>query len=258
MRGAVVFQPAVEFGDFLGRMLEKVVTGKRRRLMRRRKERGQDRAHGIRPRDLNHRRDVRLDVFRQHRTAIAADVIRSRKDNDGARPQRDDVLPEAKKHLRRRLRADPAIDGGLAGEMLFEIPAFGDGISEKDDAVFARARRLERGVGGAVARQGAVIVHDRLQPRLAPCLKLLLEGRCKLAGHGALAAMPSWPAHGTVTTMAVFRCGMDVSAGAVVLPCFIPLSAAKRKVSGKALVNSARIDQRSAPPHPTLPSGRAA
>ena len=52
--------------------------------------------------------------------------------------QVDDVGAEANQHLGRSLSADAAIDVGLAGEGLVELPDVGDGVAHEDDAVLTR------------------------------------------------------------------------------------------------------------------------
>ena len=70
------------------------------------------------------------------------------------------ILAEAHQHLRRGLPADAAVEVGLAGERVFELPDIGDGISEEDDAVLSGRGRLEGGVGVAVAGELAVVVGE--------------------------------------------------------------------------------------------------
>ncbi len=176
--GAIVFQPAIQGADLLRGMLEQVEPRDERAFMRGRQKRAENDAHAIGPRDFRHRCAVRFDVLKPHGSGVAADIVDAGEDDGGAGPQADDILPEPDQHLRGGLAADAAVDAGPGGEILFEVPSFRNGIPEKDDTLFARLRRLERGVGFAVTRQFAEILHQRFRPRPAPRLKIVLE-----AGH---------------------------------------------------------------------------
>ena len=74
------------------------------------------------------------------------------------------ILAEAHQHLRRGLPADAAVEVGLAGKVVLELPNVGDGIAEEDNAVFAGRGRLEGGVGVAVAGELAVVVSEDGNP----------------------------------------------------------------------------------------------
>src|SRR6185312_3699364 len=77
---------------------------------------------------------------------------------------------------------DAAVEVGLAGERVFELPDIGDGISEEDYAVLLGRGRLEGGVGVAVAGQLAVVVGEDRNARGA----VLIETGEARGGNGGL------------------------------------------------------------------------
>ncbi len=72
--------------------------------------------------------------------------------------------------MRCGLASDATVDVGLAGKIFVEVPQFGDGVAEEDDAVLAERRRFEGGVGGAIAAEFAEIVAQRSRLRFAVSL----------------------------------------------------------------------------------------
>ncbi|MGB5153889.1 MAG: hypothetical protein WBN74_09600 [Candidatus Sulfotelmatobacter sp.] len=66
------------------------------------------------------------------------------------------------------------------------MPDVGDGVAEEDYAILARRRRLEGGVGGAVAAEFAEIVAQRGLLGVAVFLQGLVrgEGWSRLLGPG--------------------------------------------------------------------------
>ena len=112
----------------------------------------------IRPRQLRQRGIVGLDVFETHGSGVSGDVVGAGQNDHHLRMQVNHILAEADQHLRRGLSADAAVQVRLAGEIVLELPDVGDGIAEKDDAVFAGRGRLEGGVGVTVAGELAEVV----------------------------------------------------------------------------------------------------
>ena len=97
----------------------------------------------IRPRQFRQGSIVGLDVFEAHGPGVSGNVIGAGQNDNHFGMQIDHILAEADQHLRRGLPADAAVEVGLAGEIVLELPDVGDGIAEEDDAVLARRRRLE-------------------------------------------------------------------------------------------------------------------
>jgi hypothetical protein len=93
-----------------------------------------------------------------HGAGVACDVVGAGKNDDHFRLEVEHILAEAHQHLRRGLPADAPVEVRLAGEVVAEFPAIGDGIAEEHDAVLGGRRRLESSVGVAVACELTVIV----------------------------------------------------------------------------------------------------
>ncbi len=72
----------------------------------------------------------------------------------------DHVLAKADQHLRSSLSSDAAVDVRLAGKVLVNAPQIGDGVAEEDNAILSGCRRLEGGVGFAIACELAKIVGE--------------------------------------------------------------------------------------------------
>ena len=114
----------------------------------------------IGPRQFRQGGIVGLDVFQAHGAGVSGNVVGAGQNDHHFGMQVDYILAEAHQHLRRGLSADAAVEVGLAGEIVFELPDVGDGIAEEDDAVLAGRGRLEGGVGVAVAGELAVVVGE--------------------------------------------------------------------------------------------------
>src|SRR5580704_2327585 len=170
--GGVVLDPAIEFEDLCGRTergkhlraLGVVVHGEHRR---------QYDMHAVDAREFCHGLQVAFDLSQRHRTRVPGDVVSTGKNDDGFGPQIDDVRPEANQHLRRSLSANAAIDVGLAGEVLLELPDVGDRVAHENDACLIFRRGSELGVGFAIATEVAEVVHPKLDQTLAVLLEVL-------------------------------------------------------------------------------------
>ena len=92
--------------------------------------------------EVGERRVVRFDIFKAHGAGVAGNVVGSGENDNHLGMKINHVLAEADEHLRRGLASDAAVEVGLAGKILVEMPDVGDGVAEEDDAVLARRGRL--------------------------------------------------------------------------------------------------------------------
>ena len=129
--------------------------------------------------EVGHGGEVVLNLVEGFGAGVAGDVVGSGEDDDGFGLKVDDVLAEAEEHLRGGLAADAAVDVGLAGKVLVEVPALGDGVAHEDDALFTGRGRAEFGVGIAeVGEPGEVTEHEGVV--LTPVGVVGVAGRRKL------------------------------------------------------------------------------
>ena len=138
------------------------------------------------PGQLRHRRVVGFDLLQRHRSRVARNIIRPRQNYQHRRLQVDHVLAEPDKHLWRCLSANSAIDVRLAGEVLVQRPAIGNGISKEHHALFSGSGRFELRIGIAVARQFTEIVPQLGVPRAAPSFAGLNRAFHHLWRHGLI------------------------------------------------------------------------
>src|SRR5579864_7279223 len=68
------------------------------------------------------------------------------------------ILAKAHQHLRGGLAVNAAVDVGLAGKIVRQLPVVRDGVAEKYDSILVRGGSFERGVGVAVSCQFAEVV----------------------------------------------------------------------------------------------------
>ena len=131
---------------------------------------------------FGHGFQVAFDLGQRHRAGIAGDVIGAGENDDDLWVEVDDVRTKANEHLRCGLPADAAVNVGLAGERLVELPDVGDGVAHEDDAVFVGVAQAKLGVGLTIAAEIAEIIHPLLDESLAILLKVLHGFDCFVAG----------------------------------------------------------------------------
>ncbi len=95
-----------------------------------------------------------------HGPGIAGDIVGPREDDDDLGLQIDHILAEAHQHLRRGLPSNAAVHVRLARKIFVEVPDVGDRVAEKHNAVLPGRRRLQRGIGVAVALQLAIVIGE--------------------------------------------------------------------------------------------------
>src|SRR4029077_19657362 len=143
---AVISEPRVQGKNARHGTLRKVILLSLRMVMYR-QHRGKHDPDAVRSGQIGHGRVVRLNVLVAKRPGGAGKVVGSCQNYHGFGVQVDHVLAEAEQHLRRGLAADAAIDVGLAGKRLIELPALSNGVTEENDALLSFSRSREPSVG---------------------------------------------------------------------------------------------------------------
>src|SRR5207245_8200198 len=114
------------------------------------------------------------------RPGISCNVVSAGQNHNNLGMQIDHILPEPHQHLGSGLPADTAVDVGLAGEIILQLPDVGDRITEEYDSILACGRGAELRVGLAITRQLSVVVGEYGDTRRA----VLIEPREAGAGNG--------------------------------------------------------------------------
>ena len=161
--GGPGFDPAVDLDD-LGGGGEAGLPG----IIEGGKDGAEDDADVIGGGEVGHGGEILLGLLDGHGAGVSGDVVGAGEDDDDFGLEVDDVLAEAEDHLWSGLAADAAIDVWLAFEGAAgaaEVPAFGDGVTHEDDAVFAgggwaelQIVLLESGERGKVAEHLLVVL----------------------------------------------------------------------------------------------------
>src|SRR5258708_4599860 len=156
-RGDVSFQPVIQLENLLRRALGIHILRLRRVVVYGQHRREHD-ADIIGVGKFGHGSVVRFDIFEAHGAGVSSDVIGAGESDQNLGMKINHVLPEADEHLRRGLASDAAVDVGLAGKVFLKMPDVGDRVAEEYGAVLAGRRRLEGGVGLAIAGEFAEVV----------------------------------------------------------------------------------------------------